>query len=106
MFSDQFLPGVTKTLAGRPFHIDNGPSLEIVYEQGVPCVVHECTKARLALVQRFLSLFACGPGTQGDDAERQVASQFLQQPNLFRRESVGLCGINGKTAEGVGRVRP
>ena len=50
----------------------------------------------------LLCLFACGPGTQGDDAEGQVASQFLQQPNLFRCKSVGLGGINVKTAEGVG----
>jgi hypothetical protein len=47
----------------------------------------------------LLSPLACGPGTQGDDAERQVCSQFLEEPDFFRGKGVGLCGINAKTAE-------
>src|SRR5215469_2624502 len=52
--ADQFLPRVTKALAGRAVHINNGLLIEIVDKQGVPCVVHKCAKARLTLAQRFL----------------------------------------------------
>src|SRR5208337_33811 len=99
---NQFLPRITKALAGLLVHINNRPLLEIEDEEGVRRVVHKRAKARLAVAQRFFSPLACGPGTQGDDAERQVARQFFQQPNLFRGKSVGLRGINVKTAEGVG----
>src|SRR5271166_87049 len=99
---DQFLSRVTHALAGLPVHINNGPFLEIVDKEGVAGVVHKRAEARLALALRFLGPFACGLGTQGDDAERQVASQFLKKPNLLQRESVGLRGKNSKTSEGMG----
>src|SRR5271165_2966145 len=96
---DQFLSRVTYALASLPVHINNGPFIEIVDKEGVACVVHKRAEARLALAQRFHGTLACGPGTQGDDAERQVASQFLKKPNLFRCRSVGLRGINGEAAK-------
>src|SRR5208282_4063981 len=99
---NQFLPRITKALAGLLVHINNRPLLEVEDEEGVRRVVHKRAEARLAVAQRFFSPLARGPGTQGDDAEGQVASQFFKQPNLFRRKSVGLGGINAKTAEGVG----
>src|SRR3974377_1611833 len=57
---DQFLPSVTKALAGRPVHINNGLLLEIIDNEGVPCVVYECAKARLALAQCFLGALSLG----------------------------------------------
>src|SRR5271165_3936760 len=102
--ADQFLSSVTKTVTGGPIQINDGSMLEVQNEEGVACVVHKRAKARLALAQSVLGLFACRPGTQGDDAERHVGSQFLKKPNLFRRKSVGLRGMNGKTAEGSGLV--
>src|SRR5208283_1796769 len=99
---NQFLPRITEALAGLLVHINNRPLLEVEDEEGVRRVVHKRAEARLAVAQRFFSPLARGPGTQSDDAKRQVAGQFLQQPSLFRRKSIGLCGINVKTAEGVG----
>ena len=49
--TDQFLPSVTKALAGLPVHINNGLLLEIVDEEGVSRVVHKCAETCLALAQ-------------------------------------------------------
>src|SRR5271166_3146004 len=91
---DQFLSRVTYALASLLVHINNGPFLQIVDKEGVACVVHKRAEPRLALAQRFLGTLAGSLGMQGDNAECQVASQFLKKPNFFRCESVGLRGTN------------
>ena len=95
--AEQFRTGITQQAAG--LLVDVLKTRRVIYQKGglVSVVQSETQQGDF-----LLCLFACGPGTQGDDAERQVARQFLKQPNLFRRKSVGLCGINVKTAEGVG----
>src|SRR5208283_4656003 len=56
--ADQFLPSVTKTLAGGPIQINDGSMLEVKNEEGVACVVHKSAKARLALAQLFFGPLA------------------------------------------------
>src|SRR6516165_317556 len=90
--ADQFLPRVTKALAGRPVHINNGLLLEIVDKQGVPRVVHKCAKARLTLAQRFLGALAlCDIDVCADYADRLAALGGNMMANcldIFKR-SIG-----------------
>src|SRR3974377_2166911 len=71
---DQSLPSVTKALAGRPVHINNGLLLEIIDNEGVPCVVYECAKARLALAPRFLGAVSLGEIDMCTDHEDRPAA--------------------------------
>ena len=95
--AEQFRTGITQNPAGLLVDVMKTPP--VIYQKGGFAYF---VQGKTQQGDFLLCLFACGPGTQGDDAERQVGSQFLKQPNLFRRKSVGLCGINVKTAEGVG----
>ena len=57
---NQFLPRITKALAGLPVHINNRPLLGVEDEEGVRRVVHKCAEACLALAQRFFGTLALG----------------------------------------------
>ena len=99
--AEQFRTGITQNAAGLVVDVMKTP-LVVCQKGGFAYFVQGETEEGDFL----LCLLACGPGTQGDDAERQVGSQFLKQPNLFRRKSVGLGGINAETAEGARSVHP
>src|SRR5208337_2172129 len=94
--AEQFLTGITQNPASLVTNVMKSP--RVVYQPGrvADIVQGETQEGNL-----LLRLFAGGPRTQGDDAERQVPREFLKQPNLFRCKSVGLCAMNGEAAECV-----
>ncbi len=44
----------------------------------------------LGLAEGLFGLVVLDTSAQDDEAKREIISQFLQQPNLFRRERAGL----------------